>query len=106
MHEHGHSHGADPARDGRDLRGLRGDRIEVDIADESIAAFARPILHAVDAHINHCDAFFHHFARDEIGAPDCGDEHIRLARDFSEVLSAGVANGDGGISGDRFAHHE
>src|SRR5512136_1601448 len=51
-HEHGHGHRADPARDGRDGRGLLLDRLEVDVADEPEALGGGRVADPVDADVD------------------------------------------------------
>ena len=85
MHQHGNGHGADAAGDGRNVRGLRGDGVELDVADQAVAAFFAGVFHAVDADVDYIDAVFDHICGHEIGASDRGDENVRLACDAREV---------------------
>ena len=67
----------------------------VHVADE----FALAVLadHPVDAHINDDGARFDPIAAHEIWAADSGDDEGRAPRCFSDVLRAGVRDGDGAV---------
>lgn len=106
VHEHGDGHGSDAAGDGGHVAGLGGEGVEVDIADEAVTAGGVGCFEAVDADVDNGGAVFDHVGGDEVGASDGGDEEVGLAGDFGKVGGAGMADGDGGVAGEGFAHHE
>jgi len=52
VEEHGDGHGTDAAGDGGDEGGLFGNRLEVDVADQAVAALAGGVVDAVDADVD------------------------------------------------------
>lgn len=106
LHEHGNGHGTDATRNGRDVTGARRDGIVINVPDEAVSALGFGVFNAVDPDVDNGDSVFDHVGRHEVGTPDGGDEEIGLAGDGREVLSARMADGDGGVAGKGFAHHE
>lgn len=106
VHEHGDGHGADAAGDGGHVAGFGGNGVVVGIADEAVAPGSLGGFDAVDADVDNGGAVFDHVGGDEVGAPDGGDEEVGLSGDGGEVGGAGMTDGDGGVAGEGFAHHE
>src|SRR5439155_16432233 len=71
---------------------------ELHVADQAIALFARGIVHAIDADIDHDGAGFHHVAAHKLRLADGDDEDVRLERVLLDVPGARVAHGDGSIA--------
>ena len=120
-HEHGDGHGADAAGDGSDDGSLLLHAVEVDVADEAIAALLRGVFDTVDADVDNRGAVLDHVGRDGVGPSGGNNEDVGLARERGHVLRAGMADRDGGVGvlllleqhvGNRFAddiaasHHD
>ena len=106
VHEHRDGHGADAAGDGGEVARLGGDGVVIGITDEAVAALCFGIFDAVDADVDDGGAVLDHLGGEEMGAPDRGDDEVGLAGNGGEVGGAGMADRDGGVAGEGFAHHE
>ncbi len=106
FHEHGNGHGTDAAGDGGDFGAERGDVVEIDIADDAEAGFARGVVDAVDADVDDNGSGGHHVGGNEAGTTDGGDDDVGGAENSGEVLCARVAESDSGVAVDVFAGEE
>lgn len=106
FHQHGDGHGADSAGYGCDVGCFGGDGGIIDIADEAVAARLGGVVYAVDADVDDGDAVANHVCGDKVGSANGGDQNVCLSGDGGKVAGAGVAEGDGGVAGYGFAHHE
>lgn len=95
--EHGHSHGADAARDGRDPRGDFLDRRIVSVADQAPAALAGGIVDPVRADIDDDSPGTDHCRGEGIRSAGGHDNDIRFASMAGKPDRAGVADRDGGV---------
>ncbi len=104
--QHGDGHGADAAWDGRYGRGLFGDRLEIHVAHQPVAAPGRAIRDAVDAHVDYHRAIPDHIGRNSRRPPNCRHQYVGIAGDVAQVEGAGVADGDRGVAAAPSLHQQ
>ena len=97
VEQHCHGHRPDASWHRGDCAGDGCNCIEIDVSDQSVAAFARGIVDAIDADIDHGGASMNHIGGDRVGPAGRGDENVGLPCDGWKVGGVGVADGDGGV---------
>ena len=97
VEQHRHGHRSDASWHRGDCAGDGCNCFEIDVSDQSVAAFARGIVDAIDADIDHGGASMNHIGGDRVGPAGRGDENVGLPCDGWKVGGVGVADGDGGV---------
>lgn len=95
--EHGHSHGADSARNRCNGRCDFGNLVEGDIADQPLTTLFAAVRHSSDSTVDdHC-ARLDPGTFDQFGGAGSGDDDVRLLAQFGQISRFGVGNGHRGV---------
>lgn len=105
-HQHRDCHRPDAARHRGDGGNFFGHFIKRDIADQTITAFRRRVVHSIDADVDHDCAVANMFRSDKVRLPDRRDQDVGGTRDVRETLAARMNHRDGRVTAPAFPHQQ